>query len=484
MATCRASRVGLARERVIQLNFFEALPFKASRVPVEHLRVVAVTDDGLGNTSWLLDLGDGSALVVDPERDPRPYAATADSLELVIGATAETHLHADFVTGSGELAHHGAHVLASADGHLESPHIPLSDGSEMQAGRFQLRALATPGHTPEHLAYLLLDGTTPQAVFTGGSLLVNAVARTDLIHPDQTEELTRSLWRSLHERLLNLPDDVLVLPTHGAGSFCSASGSSQRWTTIGAERRTNPLLQASDEEDFVRRVLSGFGSYPPYFLRLREVNRRGPTVMGAMPDLKRLSVDEVSSLRETGAIVVDVRSVPRFAEGHIPGSLANTLRGQLASWLGWLVEEPTTPLVFVVDQDQDRHELVRQCLNIGYENLAGELAGGIDAWIEAGGETQTVELLSGADGVDDKTVDVRQDAEFVNGHVPDAVHIELGAMKELASSLPDGHLLMMCGHGERAMTGASVLLASGRSEVSVYEGGPSEWSTATGRELE
>ena len=173
-------------------------------------RPMVMVDEGLGNSAYLLDLGGGRALVIDPERDPAPYLAAAERLGLVIAYAAETHLHADFVSGSRELAARGAQVIASAAGGLEFPHRGLRDGDEVDLSGLTLRALATPGHTPEHLAYLLLDGTRPAGLFSGGSLLVGAVARTDLIAPDQTEALARALWRSLHERVLTLPEDLAV----------------------------------------------------------------------------------------------------------------------------------------------------------------------------------------------------------------------------------------------------------------------------------
>ena len=235
--------------------------------------VVALVDEGLGNSSYLVDLSDGRALVVDPPRDPAHHLAVAEKRGLVISHSAETHLHADFVTGSRELAARGAAVVAPAAAGLDWPHRGQADGDEIDLGGLRLRALATPGHTPEHLAYLLLDGDEPVALFSGGSLLVGSVARTDLIAADQTEPLARALWRSIVERLLALPDDLAVYPTHGAGSFCSAPAGGERTTTIGRERATNPLLAAADEDAFVARLLAGLGTYPPYFTELREVNR-------------------------------------------------------------------------------------------------------------------------------------------------------------------------------------------------------------------
>ena len=221
--------------------------------------------------------------------------------------------------------------------------------------------------------------TCATALFSGGSLLVGSVARTDLIATDQTETLARALWRSIAERLLALPDELAVYPTHGAGSFCSAPAGGERTTTIGRERATNPLLAAPDKDSFVARLLAGLGSYPPYFAELREVNRRGARVYGTFPTLARLDVATTQRFAAGGAVLVDVRPVDRFATGHISGSLSIPLRPQFASWLGWLVRR-NQPIVFVVDDGQDRVHLVSQCFTIGYERLAGELAGGLDAW--------------------------------------------------------------------------------------------------------
>lgn len=456
-------------------------PFVASRVTGTDLIVVAVTDEGLGNTSWALALG-GDAVVVDPERDPLPYQAVAERLGARIAYSADTHLHADFITGTPELAARGAHALTPGDVLWE--HQPVRPGDEVDFGRWRLRALATPGHTPEHVAYLLHDQGQPRAVFTGGSLLVGAVARTDLIDPADTEALTRALWRSIHHELLALPDDVLVLPTHGAGSFCSAAGGGRRWTTVGDERRTNPLLNAPDEATFVRWVLDGLGTYPPYFLTLREVNRRGPSVLGALPPLPSLSPAQVSDALDRGAVVVDVRPVEEFAAGHLPGSLANTLRAQFGSWLSWTVPDQSTALVFVTGTHADRRELVRQCLNIGYENLAGELTGGVGAWQAAGGGLLSTPTVDASHLTDRAVVDVRQASEFAAGHLPGATHVELGALRPAVGDLPAGPLVVMCGHGERAATAASILESAGRTDVAVLDGGPEDWVRSTGSRLE
>jgi glyoxylase-like metal-dependent hydrolase (beta-lactamase superfamily II)/rhodanese-related sulfurtransferase len=444
--------------------------------------ILTLVDDGLGNSSYLVDLGDGRAMVVDPVRDPRRYLAEADQRGLRVTVAAETHLHADFVSGSRELAARGARVVAAREAGLAHPHHGLVDGDGLDLGGLTLEAVATPGHTPEHLAYLLRDGRRPLVLFSGGSLLVGAVARTDLVAPERTEELARRLFRSVTDRLLALPDDLPVLPTHGAGSFCSAPAGAERATTIGRERRTNPLLAGADEDVFVRRLLEGLGSYPAYFHRLRELNRLGPRVYGEPPALPLLDVEAVRGLAQGGAEVVDVRPVAEFAAGHLPGSLSIPLRPQFASWLGWLVP-PERPLVFVLSPGQDRDGLVRQCLGIGFEELAGELAGGAGAWAAAGLELARTPLVGADAAAGRPLLDVRQDAEFATAHVPGAAHVELGSLAAEADRLPPGALVAMCGHGERAVTAASLLARAGRDNVAVLVGGPEDVAAAWRRSL-
>jgi len=444
---------------------------------------IAFVDDGLGNSSYLLDLGDGRALVVDPARDATPYLAVAERAGLSIAFTVETHLHADFLTGSRELAARGATVLAPRAGGIEWPHRGFDHGDELDLGGLTLQAVATPGHTPEHLSWLVRDDARPVALFSGGALLVDAVARTDLIAADQTELLARALWRSLQDRILTLPDDLRVYPTHGAGSFCAAPTNGERITTIGRERAANPLLAASDEDAFVATLLAGYGSYPPYFLRLRERNRRGPDVVGSpFPPLPALNVDDVRRHLADGAVLVDVRSVEAWAAAHVPGALSIPLRPQFGSWLGWLVPDDR-PLIFVIDGDQDASDVVRQALTIGYDQLAGAIAGGIDAWQAAGLPVTATELVD-VRRLERPVVDVRQDNEHAAGHIPDSLHVELGDISEQDTELPAGELAVMCGHGERAATAASLLERSGRTDIAVVIGGPDDWQAATGENLD
>jgi hydroxyacylglutathione hydrolase len=445
--------------------------------------IVPVVDEGLGNSAYLVALGDGRALAVDVPRDLRAVRAAARRYGLTAAFAADTHLHADFLSGARQLAAaDGAQILASAAGGRAFGHRGLADGDEVDLGGLMLRTWATPGHTAEHLAYLLLDGAQVLGVFTGGSLLVGAAARTDLSGPEQTEPLARSQYASLG-RLLTLPDATPVYPTHGAGSFCSAPPGVERTTTIGREKATNPLLAIGDEDAFVKALLASLGTFPGYFLRLPGENRRGPAVVPATPVLTPLTPGQVLAMQNDGGQVIDVRPVPAYAAGHIRGSLAIPLRDAFATWLGWLVPDPATPLVIVAGPGQDLGEVIWQALKIGYENLAGTLADGLPAWEAARQPVTATPLLTPGQVDPAAVIDVRQASEYADGHLPGADNIELGTLASQAARVPGGPVVTMCGHGERAATAASVLERAGHTAVAVLPGGPPDWADATGLAL-
>jgi len=405
-------------------------------------RIHGFVDEGLGHSSYVIELGDGTAAVVDPPRFPDAHHQLCDRLGLRLAWTIDTHSHADSVTG------------------------------------VTLAALATPGHTPDHHAYLLEADGQPVALFTGGSLMVGTVGRTDLCGPELAVPLAHEMYRSLH-RFDALPDTLAVFPTHGAGSFCSAPGASERTTTLGQERATNPLLQATDEDDFVDRLVTGFGTFPTSFSRLPEINRLGPTPIDTLPPLPRLDPQMVADQLQAGAVLVDARPIAAFSASHVPGSLSNALRPVFGSWLGWLVI-PDTPLVFVLDAGQDRTELVRQCLDVGHEYLVGELDGGVAAWASSGRPIGAIPL-SGVIRPGDTVLDVRQASEYTTGHVPGARNVELATVA--TEPLNPRPVVVMCGHGERAMTGASILARQG-GQPTAFDGSPADWAAASGITLD
>jgi glyoxylase-like metal-dependent hydrolase (beta-lactamase superfamily II)/rhodanese-related sulfurtransferase len=440
---------------------------------VSDATVVPLVDKGLGNSAYLVDLGDHRALAVDVSRDLRAVRAECASRDLRVAFAADTHLHADFLSGARQLAAtDGATVLASSPGRREFGHTGLSDGDEIDLGGLRLRALATPGHTDEHLAFVLLDGARPVGVFTGGSLLVGAAARTDLVDPDRACELAHAQYRSV-QRLLDFPEEVAIWPTHGAGSFCSAPAGAQRTSSIGHERATNPLLRARDEDAFTAALLESLGSFPSYFLRLAELNRHGAATPSPEPGLLPLGPALVRALLAGGAAMVDVRPVGQFAAGHVPGAVSIALRPAFATWLGWLLPAEQQ-IVVLRNPDQDPDEIVWQAAKIGYDHVDTELRGGIEGWAAAGLPVATT-AHAGPDRIDGhRILDVRQAAEYAAGHVPGVDHIELGDLATRVDDMPAGPVAVMCAHGERAMTAASVLQRRGRHDVLAVTGGPGE----------
>ena len=445
------------------------------------MHVYQFVDEGLGHSSYVIDLGDGTAAIVDPPRIPTEHEELIDRSGWDLRWTMDTHSHADYVTGSpGLAARRRVTFIAPVASNLETPHQAIRDGEQVTlAPGVTLTAIATPGHTPDHHAYALEVDSVPVALFTGGSLMVGAVGRTDLCGPELAVPLAHEMFRSLH-RFDDLPDTLSVYPTHGAGSFCSAPGAAERTSTLGRERATNPLLSIPVETAFVERLVDGFGTFPTYFARLPELNRRGPTRIDTLPTLPLLDADEVARHVAGGAVVVDARPFVAFGAGHVPGAISNTLRPVFGSWLGWLVPA-ATPLVFVLDPHQDRSNLVRQCLDVGHERLIGELDGGFDAWTASRRPVATIHVV-GVEQLDGTVIDVRQANEYAAGHIPIAQCIELGSIP--AAPLPSGQpATVMCGHGERAMSAASLLAARGVA-ARVFDGGPDTWATATGRALE
>ncbi len=447
------------------------------------VNVEALVDVGLGNSAYLVDLGDGRALAVDAARDLRSVRRLAERRGLTIAYAADTHLHADFLSGAVQLsATDRAVVLASEAGDRDFPHRGLRDGDEVDLGGLILRAWATPGHTDEHLSFLLLDDGSPIGVFTGGSLIVGSAARTDLVARERTEELARAQYHSL-QRLMGLPDHVAVWPTHGAGSFCSSPPGSERTSTVGQERATNALLTATSEDEFVTRLLGSLGSFPTYFGWLGEANRRGPAVLPEPMTITPLAVAQVRRLVGDGATVVDVRPIAEYAAAHIPGSISIELRPAFGTWLGWLLPEDAG-VVVLRNPDQDPHEILGQAAKVGYD-IAGELTGGIAAWLGAGLGTTSTKLVVPATMPDSgRVLDIRQDSEFAAGHLPGAIHHELGDLSDTVASFADEPITVMCGHGERAMSAASVLEQAGHDDVSVLLGGPSDWAASRGVDLE
>jgi hydroxyacylglutathione hydrolase len=439
-------------------------------------------DTGLGNSAYLIGSHDTKkGLLIDPLRDVDRYLQAAAERGIQVTHVLDTHLHADFVSGNREIAHQtGALIGASAAANLGFDYQSLTEESVIDLGAFQIRVMTTPGHTPEHISFLLVepDAKTPSALFSGGALIVGGAARTDLLAPELTLPLARQLYHTIHEKLLKLPDALDVFPTHGAGSYCIAPASSERTTTIGNERVTNPLALAPSEEEFVPRALAGLPSYPTYYKYLRAINQRGAKILGGVPVLKPLSPGEVKEMMDVGVLVLDVRHGKQFGAGHIPNSYGIRVDAPLTTWAGWLI--PFGSRIVLVGEDTDQIvAATRQLIRIGYDELVGRLEGGIEAW----GREYPVETIPGMNAKELRErlsevmlIDVRQKSEWDEGHIPGAIHFEGGRVAWENLPFPyDRPLAIQCSSGNRSMSVSSVLRRRGYRNVMQVEGGITKW---------
>jgi hydroxyacylglutathione hydrolase len=426
----------------------------------------------LGNASFLVtDQTRGEAIVIDPHRDIDGYLRRADSLGVKITHSLDTHLHNDFVSGGREL-----HAEAGTD------IADLAAGEDMVIGAVTVRALHTPGHTPEHLSYLLIERDRPRALFSGGAVMIGAIARTDLLGPHLAVHLAMEALRTLQVRLRSLPDDVAVFPTHGSGSFCGTGGRSGHETTLGHERATNPFFQTTEVMQFLARALNQ-GRYPAYYRDMAAINREGAPLLGRNPDPPpKLAVIEVVRLIEAGAAVVDVRLGREYDKGHIPGSYSIGLDGPLSAWVGWLVPRGRT-IVLAGGTDREHREAQRQLHRIGFDAIAGALDGGIDAWRAGGGEVSTFETVDVEDmaawilSAEPMTVvDARDEHEWAAGHVPGAVHMYVPDVPYRAGEVPpEAPVAVHCASGYRAGIAASLLEQAGLKRIIHVNGPYSDW---------
>lgn len=454
----------------------------------DSLFIEPFVDTSLGNSAYLVgSRASRQAVLIDPLRDIDQYQNAARQSGVHITHVLDTHLHNDFVSGARELATQtGAIIGLGAQFGVEFEHRALVEDDEISLGDISIKVLVTPGHTPEHIAFVLQSTGTPAALFSGGALMVGGAARTDLLGHAHAAPLARALYHTLHDKILALADSVSVYPTHGAGSFCAAPVSNDRTTTIGQERRHNMLIQAASEDEFVQRALSGLPSYPVYYPHVRALNKRGPRVLGhgGVPVLDPLSAQAVLGHIERGGLILDVRPPPMFADAHLPGAYGIALDTPLVTWAGWLIPFGAS-LILVAESAEARVQAVRQLIRIGYDNLAGYLEGGLEAWAGAGLHTERVPLITARElreRLNDDTLvllDVRQDSEWRMGHIPGAAHIENGRLP--SADLPfakDQPIALQCARGYRSMAGLSVLLRRGYRNLIQVKGGFNAWQAA------
>lgn len=451
----------------------------------------------LAHASYLIG-SDGEAAVVDPQRDVDQYVDEAEAQQLKIKYIIETHLHADFVSGHRELAERtGAEIAFGKEAGATFPHRAVKDGDELSIGRVTLRIMETPGHTPESICVLVTDTETspePQKVLTGDTLFIGDVGRPDLAGGKgyTAQAMAAMMYDSLHEKILKLPDEVEVYPAHGAGSMCGKNLSTETSSTIGDQRKFNHALQPMSKDQFVKMMTTDLPEAPAYFSKDAEINRTGAAPLDDLPSLASMPPAEVAECARHGCVILDVRSAAEFGAGHVPGSLNIGLGGQFASWAGTLIPM-TAPIVLVAESEEKAEEARMRLARVGLENVKGCLAGGLDAWQEAGLELALVPQISVADlkemieaRPDLQIIDVRRPAEYVSGHAPRALSSPLSKLRETWPSLnfdPAKTTAVICAGGYRSSAATSILQAVGFSELLNVTGGTTAWIKA-GYEVE
>ena len=434
------------------------------------VRILPIETPSLGDRSYLVH--DGTvALVVDPQRDIDRVLELADTAGVRITHVFETHIHNDYVTGGHALAAAtGAAYHVNAADPVSFEREPVRDGDVVAIGdRMRITVLATPGHTFTHLSFALSDAGDQLAVFTGGSLLYGSVGRPDLIGPDHTHELARHQYASAHRLATELPGTAGVYPTHGFGSFCSATQSAASGSTVADQLRTNPVLIRS-EEQFIKEVLSGLDTWPAYYAHMAAANSAGPTA----PDLslpRRADADDLRRRIEAGEWVVDLRSRVAFAAGHVAGALNFGLDGSFATYLGWLVPWGT-PVTLLGETVEQVAEAQRELVRIGIDRPAAQATGAPAEWAGERGLT-SYPRATFADLAEVRRhrpillLDVRRDLEYQQSHLPDAVHIPLHDLPKRLDDVPAGEVWVHCAAGYRASIAASLLHAAGRRVVQI-----------------
>ena len=442
-----------------------------------------IFDEGLAQSSYVLACDrTRRAVVVDPRRDVDVYFELSRQYDLILTHAIETHVHADFVSGSGELSARGVRTIAGPGADLGFDHHEAKDGEAFKIGDVSFTTLHTPGHTPEHISVVAGQPGEPDRVLTGDTLFVGAVGRPDLLGGERARGLAGDLYTSLVDKLLALRDDVEVHPGHGAGSLCGTSIGSAPYSTIGQERLANPWLQHRSKDSFVRAVLADLPETPPYFAELKRLNQIGPPVLGlgqALPATPALSPEEAADALGTGALLIDLRDAETFAHGHPAGAINIGFGSKIGYWAGWVVPI-TTPVVLLSEGDgRQLVEARRQLLRVGVDRVVGHVNGGFAAWRTANLPVAHLSRLSAREFHDRTTlsapltvVDVRTRQEFDEGHIAGAVNLPVGALASRAGEIPRGvPVATICEAGYRSSLAASVLARAGFGPIVNIAGG-------------
>ena len=441
----------------------------------------------LAHASYMLASQD-EAVVVDPQRDVDIYLKAAEVHGVKIRHIFETHLHADFVSGHKELAARtGAKIYIGVRAGAKFPHVDVQDGFELLVGKLLVRVLDTPGHTPESICLVITDEETsskPWAVLTGDTLFLGDVGRPDLSKTHTPAELAGMLYDSLHRKLLELADEVLVYPAHGAGSLCGRNMRAERSSTVGTERLTNYALQIKNRDEFVRQLTTNLPARPEYFLQDAEINREGAATLLELAELSPISPTQLKAMLDEGAVALDVRPGDQFAQGHVPGSINIALSGQFASWAGSVLGLSARP-VLIADSSEPLSEARLRLARVGIEDARGYLNGGVAAWKQAGFALAELPQIT-AQTLRDRwqarvtqVLDVRREPEWQAGHIEGAAWWPLDNFKVAPPEIDrDQPIAVHCKSGYRSMIACSLLKRAGFQDISNVTGGFDAWQQA------
>lgn len=451
---------------------------------------------GLAIYSYMIgDEKTKACVVIDPSLDLDDFINIAQENGLSITHILETHVHADFISGSRVLKQRlnakPAIYCSSMGGKEWIPAYAdhkIKNGDQLKLGEIRLVALHTPGHTPEHLCWLLFDEAKnpqiPIALLSGDCLFVGSVGRPDLFGPSETKELAKQLYHTLFSTLQTLPAQTQIFPAHGAGSLCGKAISSNPSTTWEAEKQSNPSLKQLPEEEWIKQLLHDMPEAPPYFSRVKQINKKGTQLMEKPTTIQPLTIQQVKNhLEKERAILLDLRSKENFAF-HIPGSISLPFNPNLATWAGWILA-PDLPLILVLDDPNQAEEVIKQLRLIGFDQVLGYLDGGFENWKKSGHPIEQIETIS----VDELAkrinspnppliLDVRTDAEWEKNRIEKAVHIPMQQLPKRIQEVPKNRAICtICGSGFRASIAASLLKKEGHEKVANVMGGMTAWES-------
>jgi hydroxyacylglutathione hydrolase len=447
--------------------------------------------DGHGCVSYLVGCeAQGTAAVVDPDRDVQKYIQAAESRGLKITHIIETHLHADHVSGNTDLAQRtGADIYLHEGAGVEFPHQPLKDGQIMKLGNLNLRVQHTPGHTPESITLLVSDTTRsqqPWLALTGDTLFVGDAGRPDLVGAEAARDLAAQLHESLFQKLAPMNDSLMIYPGHGAGSLCGKSIGSMRSTTLGYEKSTNPALTPRDKEEFIKYATANLPEQPGNHQRIKSINRQGPAPLGEIK-LMPLSIEESIPHFRRGAAMLDTRPKQAFVQKHVPGAVHLEADDQLSNKIGFILP-PELPIVLLVENEEVYRQVVYSLARVGYEaEVVGYLANSLDEWEAKGlpvtsGDIEDInierldELLKNSNGSEPVVIDVREPWEFQQGHIPGAILMPLGSLSSQVDKLDHQHpVAVVCATGNRSVSAAALLGQKKFEKIYNVLGGTMAW---------